>query len=99
MVIAFAMAELGSSSPTSGLRIPVEDDDAAHSVIGGVYYWTYQFSSPRYRNFLCWMVGYTNTLTYIAVMAGTGWAGATLITAAASIGSDFQFKPTVQQTL
>ncbi|KAJ6608932.1 amino acid/polyamine transporter I [Mycena sp. CBHHK59/15] len=82
MTIAFAMAELGSSAPTSG----------------GVYYWTYKFSSPRYRNLLCWMVGYTNTLTYIAGMAGIGWACATLITAAASVGSDLKYIPTVHQT-
>ncbi|KAJ7918316.1 APC amino acid permease [Mycena leptocephala] len=82
MVIAFAMAELGSSAPTSG----------------GVYYWTYKFSSPRYRNLMCWMVGYLCTLTYIAAMAGTGWACATLINAAASVGSDLTFTPTTQQT-
>ncbi|KAJ7845755.1 APC amino acid permease [Mycena leptocephala] len=82
MVIAFAMAELGSSAPTSG----------------GVYYWTYKFSSPRYRNLMCWMVGYLCTLTYIAAMAGAGWACATLINAAASVGSDLTFTPTTQQT-
>ncbi|KAJ7493616.1 amino acid/polyamine transporter I [Mycena latifolia] len=82
MVIAFAMAELGSAAPTSG----------------GVYYWSYKFSSPTYRNFLCWMTGYLLTMTYVAAMGGTGWACATLINAAASIGSDFTFVPTVQQT-
>ncbi|KAJ6554278.1 amino acid permease-domain-containing protein [Mycena capillaripes] len=82
MVIAFAMAELGSSAPTSG----------------GVYYWTYKLSSPRYRNLMCWMVGYLCTLTYIATMAGTGWACATLINAAASVGSGLTYVPTTQQT-
>ncbi|KAJ6529034.1 amino acid/polyamine transporter I [Mycena vulgaris] len=82
MIIAFAMAELGSSAPTSG----------------GVYYWTYKFSSARYRNILCWMVGYTSTLTYAAGIAGTAWASATIINAAASIGSDLAFTPTVQHT-
>ncbi len=35
------MAELASAAPTSG----------------GLYYWTYRFSSPRWRNLLCWIVG------------------------------------------
>ncbi|KAJ6613810.1 amino acid/polyamine transporter I [Mycena sp. CBHHK59/15] len=82
MFIALAMAELGSAAPTSG----------------GLYYWTYKFSSPRFRNLLCWMVGYTNTLTYIAGMAGTGWACATVINAAASVGSDLAYTPTVHHT-
>ncbi|KAJ7635804.1 amino acid/polyamine transporter I [Mycena polygramma] len=82
MFIAMAMAELSSAAPTSG----------------GLYYWTYKYSSPRYRNILCWMVGYTNTITYISGVAGTGWSGATAIMAAVSIGSDGNFVPTVYET-
>ncbi|KAJ7618134.1 amino acid/polyamine transporter I [Mycena polygramma] len=82
MVIAVAMAELSSAAPTSG----------------GVYYWTYKYSSPRYRNILCWMVGYTNTITYISGVAGVGWSSATAIMAAVSIGSDRDFVPTVYET-
>ncbi|KAJ7703881.1 amino acid/polyamine transporter I [Mycena rosella] len=82
MFIAMAMAELGSSAPTSG----------------GLYYWTFKFASPRSRNFLCWMVGYTNTISYITGVAGTDWSCAVLIMAAASIGSDGAFIPTVYQT-
>ncbi|KAJ7124099.1 amino acid/polyamine transporter I [Mycena crocata] len=82
MCIAMAMAELGSSAPTSG----------------GLYYWTFKFASPRGRNLLCWIVGYTNTISYITGVAGTDWAGAVLIMAGASIGSDGAFIPTVGQT-
>ncbi|KAJ7452692.1 APC amino acid permease [Mycena galericulata] len=82
MFIAMAIAELGSAAPTSG----------------GLYYWTYKYSSPKYRNILCWMVGYTNTITYISGVAGVGWSSATAIMAAASIGSDGSFVPTVHQT-
>jgi amino acid transporter len=35
------MGELASAAPTSG----------------GLYFWTYALSSPRWRNFLCWIVG------------------------------------------
>ncbi|KAJ7227632.1 APC amino acid permease [Mycena rebaudengoi] len=83
MFIAMAMAELGSSAPTSGT---------------GLYYWTYKFASPRFRNLLCWIVGYMNTITYISSVAGVDWAGAVLIMAAASISSDGAFIPTVYQT-
>ncbi|KAJ7153219.1 amino acid/polyamine transporter I [Mycena filopes] len=82
MFIAMAMAELGSSAPTSG----------------GLYYWTYKFAAPKYRNVLCWMVGYTNTISYITGVSGVAWSCATLIMAGASIGSDGQFVPTVHQT-
>jgi amino acid transporter len=40
-IIALAMAELGSAAPTSG----------------GLYYWTFMFSSPRWRCLLSWIVG------------------------------------------
>ncbi|KAJ7511673.1 APC amino acid permease [Mycena galericulata] len=83
MFIALAMAELGSAAPTSG----------------GIYYWTYKFCSPRYRNLMCWMVGYTNTISYIAGVAGLNWTCATVIMAGASIGSDGRFVPTQHQTL
>ncbi|KAJ6540973.1 amino acid transporter [Mycena vulgaris] len=77
MFIALALAELGSAAPTSG----------------GVYYWTYKFSSPKYRNLLCWMVGYTSTITYesIAGVAGLNWSCATVIMAGAAIGTDGVF--------
>jgi hypothetical protein len=39
--IALAMAELGSAAPTSG----------------GLYYWTFKYSSPKWRNLLSWIVG------------------------------------------
>lgn len=40
------MAELGSAAPTSG----------------GLYYWTFMFSSPRWRCLLAWIVGCQNLL-------------------------------------
>ena len=40
------MADLGSSMPTSG----------------GLYWWTHYFASPKTRNALSFLVGYSNTL-------------------------------------
>ncbi|KAG1899773.1 uncharacterized protein F5891DRAFT_1189228 [Suillus fuscotomentosus] len=53
MCIGMAMAELASPAPTSG----------------GLYYWTYSLASPRCRNFLSWIVGYSNTT---GIITGVG---------------------------
>ncbi|KAL0954677.1 hypothetical protein HGRIS_003626 [Hohenbuehelia grisea] len=82
MFIAMAVAELGSSAPTAG----------------GLYYWTFKFSPPKYRNFLSWIVGYTNTIAYVSAITGVDWGCSVQIMAAATIGSDFTFVPTVYQT-
>ncbi|KZO96991.1 APC amino acid permease [Calocera viscosa TUFC12733] len=82
MAIAMALAELGSGAPTAG----------------GLYYWTYSFSSPRWRNLLSWIVGYTNSIANIAGMASADWGCAVMITAAASIGTGGSFSATLPQT-
>lgn len=45
-VVGLAMADLGSAMPTSG----------------GLYWWTHHFSSPGTRNYLSFLVGYSNSL-------------------------------------
>ncbi|KAJ7647069.1 amino acid/polyamine transporter I [Roridomyces roridus] len=82
VVVALAMAELGSAAPTAG----------------GLYYWTFTFSSPKYRKLLSWLIGYVNTAAYIAGVASVAWGTATQIMAAANIGSDGQFVATNGQT-
>ncbi|KAJ7719466.1 amino acid/polyamine transporter I [Mycena olivaceomarginata] len=81
VIVALAMAELGSAAPTAG----------------GLYYWTFKFSSPKYRRLMSWLIGYVNTAAYIAGMAGGDWGIATQIMAAANIGSDGQFVATNAQ--
>ncbi|KDR73321.1 hypothetical protein GALMADRAFT_251941 [Galerina marginata CBS 339.88] len=80
--IALAMAELGSAAPTSG----------------GLYYWTFRFSSPRWKCLLSWIVGYANTVGNIASVASVDWGCAVQIMAAVSIGSGLQFQATIAQT-
>ncbi|KAJ8095070.1 hypothetical protein PM082_010289 [Marasmius tenuissimus] len=77
--VAAAIAELGSAAPTAG----------------GVYYWAFKYSSKRYRHFLCWLVGYMNTMTYISGFTGIHWGCAVQIMAAISIGTDLGYIPTV----
>lgn len=48
-VVGLAMSDLGSAMPTSG----------------GLYWWTHYFSSPGTRNYLCFLVGYSNSLGLI----------------------------------
>ncbi|PBK94366.1 amino acid transporter [Armillaria gallica] len=82
LCIGLAMAELASAAPTSG----------------GLYYWTYKFSSPRWRNLLCWIVGYMNTIGSISGIASINWGCAVQVMAAAKIGSNNQsFEPTNAQ--
>ncbi|KAL1746178.1 amino acid permease-domain-containing protein [Schizophyllum fasciatum] len=82
IIVGLAMAELGSSAPTAG----------------GLYYWTFKFSSPATRKLMSWLVGYVNTAAYIAGVASVDWGCATQIMAAATIGSDMTFVPTNAQT-
>ncbi|KAF9002343.1 APC amino acid permease [Cyathus striatus] len=81
-VIALAIAELGSMAPTSG----------------GLYYWTFMFSSHKWRCLLSWIVGYSNTVGNIAGVASLDWGCAVQIMAAVSIGSGLTFQPTAAQT-
>ncbi len=77
-----ALGDLSSSMPTSG----------------GLYYWTYVLSSKKYRRFLCWTVGYANTLSTTSAVASIDWSVAIMILAAASVGSDGRYVPTDGQT-
>jgi len=81
MSIALAMAELASAAPTSG----------------GLYFWTYSLATPRWRNLLCWLVGYANTIGMIAGLASIDWGCAVQVMAAATIGSNGTFQPTSAQ--
>ncbi|KAF9463304.1 amino acid transporter [Collybia nuda] len=82
LLVGMSMAELASAAPTSG----------------GLYFWTYSLSSPRWRNLLCWLVGYANTIGSISAVASIDWGCAIQIMAAANIGSGGSFEATAAQT-
>lgn len=82
LLVATTLGELGSAAPTSG----------------GLYWWTFNFASPRYRKLLSWIVGYSNTIGLIAGMASGAWGCAVQIMAAVSIGSGMKFSATAGQT-
>ncbi|KAF9010827.1 amino acid/polyamine transporter I [Cyathus striatus] len=81
MAIALAMAELASSAPTSG----------------GLYYWTFKYSSPRFRKVASWLVGYTNSVGYISGVSGFVYSLAVQILSAVSVGTDGSYIPTTAQ--
>ncbi|KIM41913.1 hypothetical protein M413DRAFT_71101 [Hebeloma cylindrosporum] len=81
LFVGIAMAELASAAPTSG----------------GLYFWTYSLASPRWRNLLCWLVGYSNTIGSIASVASIDWGCAVQVMAAVTIGSGASFEPTSAQ--
>ncbi|KAJ3480908.1 hypothetical protein NLI96_g8016 [Meripilus lineatus] len=83
LFVGMSMAELASSAPTSG----------------GLYFWTFALSSPRWRTLLSWICGYSNTIGSIASIASIDWGCAVQVMAAASIGSDLDFEATSAQTL
>ncbi|KAG0694600.1 amino acid/polyamine transporter I [Suillus ampliporus] len=82
LCVGMSMAELASAAPTSG----------------GLYFWTHSLSSPRCRNLLAWIVGYSNTIGSIASVASIDWGCAVQIMAAVSIGSGQTFTATSAQT-
>jgi amino acid transporter len=62
-IVGLAMGDLASSMPTSG-----GNESSIHSVSiacsqgEGLYYWTHYYASPKWRNPLSFLVGYSNTL-------------------------------------
>ncbi|CAE6533546.1 unnamed protein product, partial [Rhizoctonia solani] len=78
MFVGLAMAELASAAPTSG----------------GLYFWTWTYSSPKYKKILAWLVGYANTIGTIAGIASIDWGCAVQVMAAAAIGSGGKFVAT-----
>ncbi|GAB1521707.1 hypothetical protein RhiTH_004804 [Rhizoctonia solani] len=78
LFVGLALAELASAAPTSG----------------GLYFWTWTFSPPRYKKVLSWLVGYANTLGSIACIASIDWGCAIQVTAAVTIGTSGSFVAT-----
>lgn len=71
-IVGVAMAELGSALPTSG----------------GLYWWTHFYSSPKFRNPLCFLVGYSNTLGLIAGICSIDYGFALMFLSVISIARD-----------
>ncbi|KAK0433562.1 amino acid/polyamine transporter I [Armillaria borealis] len=78
MCIALTIAEMGSSAPTSG----------------ALYYWTFKYSPPSCRRYLAWLIGYVNTIGYIAAFAATDYTCALTILTTVTLGTDGSYVAT-----
>lgn len=76
-VVGLAMADLGSAMPTSG----------------GLYWWTHFFSSPKTRNPLCFLVGYSNTLGLVAGLCSIDYAFALMFLSVVVVARDGNWTP------
>jgi amino acid transporter len=72
MIVGISMAELGSSMPTSG----------------GLYWWTHFFASPKLRNVLSFLVGYSNTLGLVGVLVSIDYGFSLMLLSVVVIAND-----------
>ncbi|KAF2492375.1 gaba permease [Lophium mytilinum] len=71
-VVGLAMADLGSAMPTSG----------------GLYWWTHFFASPKTRNPLSFLVGYSNTLGLVGGLCSIDYGFALMFCSVIVIARD-----------
>ncbi|ROV95003.1 hypothetical protein VMCG_08319 [Cytospora schulzeri] len=76
-VVGLAMADLGSAMPTTG----------------GLYWWTHYFGSAKTRNYLCFLVGYSNSLGLIGGLCSINYGFALMFCAVIVISKDGDWSP------
>lgn len=75
--VGLAMADLGSAMPTSG----------------GLYWWTHYFSSPKTRNALSFLVGYSNTLGLVGGLCSIDYGFSLMLLSVPTIATDGRWSP------
>ncbi|KIW04572.1 uncharacterized protein PV09_04322 [Verruconis gallopava] len=83
LCIAFSVAELVSAYPTCG----------------GLYYTVSRMAPAQWVPSISWIVGWINLLGQVAGIASTEYGSAQILLAAVSMGSDFSYSPTTNQTV
>lgn len=76
-VVGLAMADLGSAMPTSG----------------GLYWWTHYFASPKTRNALSFLVGYSNTLGLVGGLCSIDYGFSLMFLSVIVIARDGNWTP------
>jgi amino acid transporter len=74
-IVGLAMADLGSAMPTSG----------------GLYWWTHFFASPKTRNALSFLVGYSNTLGLVGGLCSIDYGFSLMLLSVVVIATDGAF--------
>ncbi|KAK5738443.1 GABA-specific high-affinity permease [Elasticomyces elasticus] len=77
MTVGLAMADLGSAMPTSG----------------GLYWWTHYFASPKTRNALSFLVGYSNTLGLVGGLVSIDYGFSLMLLSVVVIAKDGNYTP------
>ncbi|KAK3072976.1 GABA-specific high-affinity permease [Teratosphaeriaceae sp. CCFEE 6253] len=77
MTVGLAMADLGSAMPTSG----------------GLYWWTHYFASPKTRNALSFLVGYSNTLGLVGGLVSIDYGFSLMLLSVVVIAKDGNWSP------
>ncbi|KAK4963514.1 polyamine transporter tpo5 [Elasticomyces elasticus] len=72
---------------------------AAYPTCGGLYYTISRTTPKAWVPSLSWVTGWLNLLGQVAGVASSEWGAASLILAAASMGTDFAYVPSVGQTV
>lgn len=80
-------------------QLSVSELISAYPTCGGLYYTVSRLAPKRYVPFLSWITGWLNLLGQFAGLASAEWGAAALLLAAVSIGSDFTYQPTINQTV
>lgn len=76
-IVGLAMADLGSAMPTSG----------------GLYYWTHFYASPKWRRYLCFLVGYSNTLGLVGGLCSIDYGFSLMFLSVIVIARDGNWTP------
>ena len=76
-MVGLAMADLGSAMPTSG----------------GLYWWTHYFSSPKTRNPLSFLVGYSNTIGLVGGLCSIDYGFSLMFLSVIVIARDGTWTP------
>ncbi|OAL38903.1 hypothetical protein AYO20_01654 [Fonsecaea nubica] len=76
-VVGLAMSDLASSMPTSG----------------GLYYWTHYYASPKWRNPLSFLVGYSNTLGLVGGLCSIDYGFSLMFLSVIVIARDGNWSP------
>ncbi|SLM38259.1 gaba permease [Lasallia pustulata] len=77
-IVGLAMADLGSAMPTSG----------------GLYWWTHFFASPKTRNPLSFLVGYSNTVGLVGGLCSIDYGFSLMFLSVIVIAKDGNYTPT-----
>lgn len=76
-IVGLAMADLGSAMPTSG----------------GLYWWTHFFASPKTRNALSFLVGYSNTLGLVGGVCSVDYGFSLMLLSVVVLAKDGNYTP------